>query len=196
MVLATEDAATNIILKTKCMKNLIIVLGLILVVSINSCKEVDKLTHFNMDYNSSVTIPSTIGINLPFDIYSPDIKTNSTETFEVNNTNKDLVEEAQLTDLSMTITSPTGNDFSFLKSIEIYLSADGLDEIKVAWNDQINGENKNTISLETSSENLEEYIKKDEIKLKVTTVTDEVILRDYDIDINSNFYIDAKILGI
>lgn len=178
------------------MKNLIIVLGLILVVSINSCKEVDKLTHFNMDYNSSVTIPSTIGINLPFDIYSPDIKTNSTETFEVNNTNKDLVEEAQLTDLSMTITSPTGNDFSFLKSIEIYLSADGLDEIKVAWNDQINGENKNTISLETSSENLEEYIKKDEIKLKVTTVTDEVILRDYDIDINSNFYIDAKILGI
>jgi len=167
-----------------------------LILFTSACKEVDKLTQFNMDYDESVTIPSTIGINLPFNLFTPPITTNSTESFEVNDTRKDLIEQIILKEMTLSISSPSGEDFSFLKSIEIYMSADGLDEIKVAWKDTIDNSVGNSIALETSSSDLQEYIKKDDINLKVTTVTDELILTDYEVNIHSNFFVDAKILGI
>lgn len=167
-----------------------------LILFTSGCKEVDKLTQFNMDYDESVTIPSSIGINLPFNLFTPPITTNSTKSFEVNDTRKDLIEQIILKEMTLSISSPSGKDFSFLKSIEIYMSADGLDEIKVAWKDNIDNSVGNSIALETSSSDLQEYIKKDEINLKVTTVTDELILTDYEVNIHSNFFVDAKILGI
>ncbi len=168
---------------------------LIIVSTFFACKKVDKLTQFDMDYDSSVKIESTIGFNIPFNIYTPDITTNSESTFESNNTHKDLIEKINLKTMEMTISSPSGDDFSFLKSIEIKISADGLSDVKIAWKDNI-PENANKIKLETSSADLKEYIKKDNFKLKVTSTTDEILTHDYTIDIHSVFFVDAKILGV
>jgi hypothetical protein len=52
------------------------------------------------------------------------------------------------------------------------------------------------IEINSEGQNLEAYVKKDEIKLRVETVTDEILTQDYDIKIHSEFFIDAKILGI
>jgi len=49
--------------------------------------------------------------------------------------------------------------------------------------------------LETTGTDLKEYIKADEFKLRVNTITDEVIATDHQIDINSVFFVDVKILG-
>lgn len=160
-----------------------------------SCKKVDKLTQFDLVYDSSITVESTYGIDIPFNIYTPNITTNSESTFESNDTRKDLVESIILKTMTMTVSSPAGEDFSFLKSVEIYISADGLSEMKVAWKDNIDNGTK-ILNLETSSSDLKEYIKKDDFKLKVTTTTDEVLTQDYTIDIHSVFFVDAKILGI
>lgn len=160
-----------------------------------SCKKIDKLTQFDMDYDSSVTVESTLGINVPFNIYTPDITTNSESTFESNNTHKDLIESISLKTMTMSISNPAGDDFSFLKSIEIYISADGLSDVKIAWKDDIS-DNTTELNLETSSTDLKDYVKKDSFKLKVTTTTDEVLTHDYTIDIHSVFFVDAKILGV
>ena len=159
------------------------------------CKEIDKLTHFNMDYNETVTIPSTIGINVPFNMFTPDITTNSEETFEINDTRKDLIEEIVLKEMTLEVASPAGEDFSFLKSIEIFINADDLDEQKIAWK-EVTGTVGNKLELETSSADLKDYIKKDSFTLRIKTVTDELLLSDYDINIYSKFFVDAKILGI
>lgn len=45
------------------------------------CKAVDKLTHFDMDYDESMVISSLIGVNLPFNLWTPAITTNSESTF-------------------------------------------------------------------------------------------------------------------
>ena len=159
-----------------------------------SCKKMHKLTQFNMEYVEVVTIQSSTGINLPFNIYTPDVQSNSETKFDNNNTKKKYIEHIELTDLDLTIQSPAGGDFSFLKSIEIYLSAPGLSEIKVAWNDNVPATTGNTLILQTINNDLQEYLKQDTFKLRVNTVTDEILTSDYDINVHCNFHVDARVL--
>ena len=161
-----------------------------------SCSEIDKLTQFNLTYNSSFTIPSSSLVDLPISLTTPDVETNSESKFESNNTKKDLIEEITLSKCALKIESPVEGDFGFLKSVFIYIKADGLNEVLIASKDDVPAEIGNILELETTNENLKEYIKKDSYSLKVKTTTDETIKSDHEIDIESVFYVDAKILGI
>ncbi|MEZ5002588.1 MAG: hypothetical protein R2730_06095 [Chitinophagales bacterium] len=161
-----------------------------------SCKLLDKLTQFNMEFDQEVTIPSSTVINLPFTIDTEDTETNSETTFEINDTRKDLVEEILLKQIDLTITSPSNKDFDFLKSVSIYISADGLEEMKVAWLDDIPDNPGNSLDLNKTNEDLKDFIKKDEFKLRLNTTTDQVITNNYKINIHTVFKVDANILGI
>ena len=161
-----------------------------------ACNQVNKLTQFSLDYDETIVIPSLIGLNLPFNLVTPSIKTNSAEIFEINDTRKNLVEEIQLEKLALNIIDPTDADFSFLESIEIYIAAEGLVEVLVAWKYDIDDSVGSTLILETSGDDLTSYIVSDEFTLKFTTVTDKIILSDHTIEIESRFFVDAKILGI
>ena len=174
-------------------KNIFIICLLAL---ITSCDKLDELTKFDMEYSQRATIPSSAGIDLPFDVFTPEIETNSESTFEVNDTRKDLIEEIKLTELEMVIISPDGADFSFLNSIEVYISADGLEEIKIAYLEEVADDAGSVITLDTSDTDLKEYIKSDEFSLRLNTVTDELMSTDHELEVNSTFFVDAKILGL
>lgn len=161
-----------------------------------SCDKLDELTKFDMEYSQRTTIPSSMGIDLPFDIYTPETETNSESKFEVNDTRKDLIEEIRLTELELVIITPTDSDFSFLNSIDVFISAEGLDEIKIASQPEVPENVGNTLNLETMDVDLKEYIKKDQFSLRLNTVTDEFISSDHEIEVNSTFFVDAKILGL
>jgi len=181
--------------------NIKLIIPVIAVLLFNACKSIDKLTQFDIPLSQTITIPAIIPIDIPFDIPTPDIMLDIETTYdlddsgyELNNTNKNLVEEVLLKELELTVIEPVGEDFSLLKSIEIYISADGESEEKVAWLN-IFPELNNT-KLETSKANLKKYILKDKINLRVKTVIDEINTRAYDIKIDAVFMVNAKILGI
>ena len=161
-----------------------------------ACNDLEKLTEFNMSYHSSVTIQKSTGLDLPITVFTPDVETNSESEFAVNDTRKDMVEDITLTGLDMTITSPTSQTFGFLKSIEVFIEADGLPEVQVAYQEEIPEEVGNVLSLETTGQNLKEYIIKDKFNLRVKTVTDEILSHDTDIKIDSRFFVNAKVLGL
>ena len=98
--------------------------------------------------------------------------------------------------IKLEISDPIDGDFSFLESIKIYISSENLEEKLIAWNEAVDPEAGNIIILETSNDDLQEYVKNDQIALRVNAVTDKLLLTDYTIDINSIFTIDARILGI
>jgi hypothetical protein len=156
---------------------------------------IGKLTQFNIEYNETVVIPSFTGINLPINIFTPDVKSNSESTFAVNDTRKDLVKEIKLIKLNLTLTSPSNGNFGFLKSIEIFISADGLSEKKIAWKENIPTNVDKFIELETTKTDLKEFIKQDEFKLRLNIIVDELLTSDHYIDVHSIFLVDAKILG-
>jgi hypothetical protein len=176
------------------MRNRILVFSCI-ILTIIGCKEIDKLTQFDMEFNETVVVPSSTGINLPFNILTPDVETNSESTFAVNDTRKDLVEEIKLTTLNLTLTSPSNADFSFLESISVFILAEGLSEAKIAWKDNIPDGIGTVLNLEITDADLKEYIKKDKFSLRLNTVTDEFLTSDHQIDVHSVFFVNAKILG-
>lgn len=163
---------------------------------INSCKEIDKFTQFTMEYNSSVSIPPNTPLNLPIDLMTPEIESNAEGTFAVNDTRKDLVEEILLTNLDLDLTSPDSSDLSMLNSVEVYLNADGLSEILVAWKDNIPDNIGTTLILDITENDLKEYIKKEDFNIRVKVVTDETFSQTHQIDINTRFFVDAKVLGV
>ncbi len=169
---------------------------LFVIISFFGCKELEKLTQFNMKYTESVVIPSSTGIDLPIDLSTPAISSNSESTFASNNTSKDLIEKIQLTDLELELTSPSGSDFSFLNDIEIYINASGVSETLIAWKHDIPDTQGTTLPLETTGVDLKDYIKQDNFSLRLKIVTDKLIAQDHHIDMNSIFRVDAKILGL
>ncbi|SDM00806.1 hypothetical protein SAMN05421823_109261 [Catalinimonas alkaloidigena] len=171
-------------------------LGILSIFLMGACQSVDRLTQFNMDYESSVTVSSGMSINLPFDMMTPDVTTNSESEFKVNNTRKDLIEEIRLTSMKMQITSPSSADFSFMKSIHIYLDAEDLGETEIAYLDDIPASPGRQLTLETTSADVQEYIKRDSFTLRVEAVTRKIPAQDVDIDIDSRFWVNARILGI
>jgi hypothetical protein len=172
-----------------------VVFSLLLFATMISCKVVDQFTKFNLAIKDTITINPTLAINVPFDIPTLPIPLNTTSTFELNNTHKDLIEEIYLSELKMTIIRPEGEDFSILKSIEIYIQAAGLEKQKIAWLDSISS-TATSIKLNVSNSDLKDYILKDNIELIAKTVTDEINTREYKIAINVKFLINARILGI
>lgn len=174
------------------MKNFIL-LSLV-IIGFYSCKEVDKLTQFNMEFNETATISSTVAISTPFDIITPEISTNSEATFSNNDTRKDLIEEIKLTTMDLTIISPANGDFSFLNSIEVFINADGLAETKIASKNNI-PDDATAVVMETVDVDIKEYVKAESFSLRFNTTTDELVSPDYDINIRSIFFVDAKVLG-
>jgi len=66
------------------MRKLIHVFALFIVIV--ACDKADELTKFNIEYKSSVTIPSSPAIDLPLEVFTPGMETNSDSEFEVNDT--------------------------------------------------------------------------------------------------------------
>ena len=163
-------------------------------VSLNSCKKVDELTTFDLAYSAKVTVPSNAVINLPFDLFTPDVTTNSESEFATKGTAKDYIDKINLTSLAMKITSPSTQRFVFVKSIEISISASGLSDIKIAQKLDVPDNIGTDLSLDILENNIAEYIKKDKFKLNVKVITDKSITSDVKIDINSNFRVKAKLL--
>lgn len=175
------------------MKNFLLIT---LLVVLNQCDVIDKLTQFNIDHQTEFTVASTTIINTPIDINTPDITTNSSSEFSNNDTRADLIESIKLTSLKLQISSPNDGNFNFLKSITIFIDADDLDEIEIANITDIPNDDLTSLSLSTTGDDLKAYIKKDSYTLRVETVTDQTISEDHDIIADSRFRVDAKILGI
>jgi len=125
---------------------------LMMFISLWGCKKLDKLTHFTLKYNETIIIPSSFGINLPVNIFTPDIESNSESEFKINNTRKDLIEEINLTSLKLIISSPSNADFGFLQSVNLYLNAEELPETKIAWKNEIPDDIGNELELEVTGD--------------------------------------------
>lgn len=159
------------------------------------CETIDRLTQFHIDYSTSVIVPASTGVNLPFNLMTPKIESNAESTMAVNDTRKDMVEEVSLSSLKLTLTSPSNEDFSFLESITIYINADGMAETKVAWKENVSATAGSVIELDVTGVDLKDYILKDEFTLRVNVVTDEFLATEHQIKVDARFFIDAKILG-
>ena len=59
-----------------------------MILILNSCDDLDKYTKFDLNFTQEVTIKASTSVNLPFNLPTPPVATNSESAFKTNNTNR------------------------------------------------------------------------------------------------------------
>lgn len=167
-------------------------ISLLFLVFIFSCKKLDSLMTFTISNESDFTVNSATPVNVPMNVSSPDVATNSSQEFKNNNANSKMVKDIHLNKLQLSISNPQNQSFSFLKSIHIYISTNSSNEIELAWLDSIPN-NTTTIELTPTPAKLDDYIKASSYSLRTSVVTREVPTQDIDIKISSKFKVSANL---
>lgn len=178
----------NNILKTS---NLILVCFILILFSCDKGS-----VSFYINDSSTTTIKSTLPfeINLPFNIPVGSVNSTSSQEYENNNTTPDLISDVSLEKLTVTITNPADEDFSFLKAIHISIEkSDGSDKKEIAYLDNISS-TANSINLNSTGENLVPYLQDDSYKLETSVTVREAPAHDIDLKIDLKFKVTAKLL--
>ena len=164
--------------------------SLILAVCIGSCDEIEEMLTFSVNDSTNIRIESGSPLNLPLEIPTPALTSNSRQEFENHNTHADLVREVKLQQLKVTITQPAGKSFSFLKNIRIFISADGQSEIELAALDNITTDS-GVIELIPTQQKLDAFIKASTYNLRTQITTDETLTQDVDARVDLRFRVTA-----
>lgn len=172
------------------MKSKLIALSLFLAVFVSSCSAVDDLLSFTISNQASIKIKSTSPINLPSEIITPDVTTNSSTEFANNKTKANLVKDVKLRSLQLTIDSPSGKTFTFLKSIHLYISTTNSDEIELAYQDNINS-TTSMVDLICTDKRLDQYIKADSYKIRTQVTLKETLTQDVTVKAAMKFKVTA-----
>lgn len=161
---------------------------------LSACNKENKGVTFSYTFNAEAVIPSSTGINLPINILSPDLTTNSGSSFEANQTTPALVRDIKMKQLELKIKSPNQTTFDFLRSIRIYISADGLAEREIAWATDIPENGARSLLLTTDLEtNYKEYIVKESVSLRVQATTRQLLTSDTRLEILPRFEVRASL---
>ncbi|WP_264536880.1 hypothetical protein [Flavobacterium sp. N1736] len=172
------------------MKSKLIAITLLLSLFLTSCDAVDDLLSFTISNEASIKIKSNSPINLPSEIITPDVTTNSSAEFSNNKTKASLVKDVKLKSLRLSITNPDGKTFAFLKSIHLYISTTDSDEIELAYQDNIN-ETTNTLDLISTDARLDKYIKADKYKIRTQVTLKETLTQDVTVKADMKFKVTA-----
>jgi hypothetical protein len=167
-----------------------VLLGVAILTFMIACDDVEKLLTFYINHQATFQVESTAPLNLPIIISTPDITTNSSQTFDNNNTSASHVKDIKLEEIKLTVTNPTDKTFSFLKSVKVLISTDQNNEIELASQDDI-PTTATTITLVPTSAKLDTYIKASSYKLKTSIVTREALTETVDIRADLKFKVTA-----
>lgn len=157
-----------------------------------SCKKIDELLTFTVNVENNFTVAASGPLSVPFDILTPQVTTNSSQQFKNNNSDVNKVKNIKLNKIDLQIVSPAGKTFSFLESVHIYISTNASDEIELGYLDNIST-NATSISLITTSESLDKYVKAPSYKLRTKIVTKQTLTQDVEIKNLCQFKVTANL---
>src|SRR5687768_1841620 len=175
------------------MRILLTYLVLMVAFVFTSCEKVDKLLTFYIEDEETIEIPSQFSNGFPLGALIPlspvPVSTNSEAEFANNDTRADLVKDVSLDNLKLTLADPNQN-FDFLKDIEIFISNDQNEELRIAfYNDIPLGQN--AIELTSTGAKLDKYLKAPSYKIITKARLRKAIANDITIKANMRFKVTA-----
>lgn len=156
------------------MKKLIIGLAA-LTLAVAGCDKVKDLAEINQDipYHEEVEVPFGLGggqplpTGIPVSLPSYAFATNYQSYLNQYNTSSDKVIHAKLKSLSMRITTPPSQNFDFLDTVRVYVSANGLPEKLAAYKYPV-PKSVQLVDMDIVDQNLKEYFLRDSMYVKIT----------------------------
>ncbi len=145
------------------------------ILSFTSCDKLKHLTDINKDieYKETVDLPGIPGGDtvvpaggLAADLPAYSIATNSKQYLAEYNTDAKLVTHVKLKSLTATLLQPSSQNFNFLDTLRLYVSATGQPEKLAAYKYGI-AKGQNTIEMDVVDFNLKEYFLQDSMYFRI-----------------------------
>ncbi|MDX5422028.1 MAG: hypothetical protein LPK07_11350 [Hymenobacteraceae bacterium] len=155
----------------------------------SACDKLDDLLTFYLNEEETIEIKSQFPIGLA-PIAPIAVTTNTEEDFKNNKTRAELVKDVTLNKLELIITDPQHENFNFLRKIEIYISADNKEEVKIAYLEEVPA-NVNSIELNSTNAKLDEYIKGDSYTIGTRATLAKPVSQDVTIKAKMRFKVTA-----
>ncbi len=165
-----------------------------LLIFLFSCDKIDKFTQFTVQTKSIFEIPAGTPVHDLVEADAQFLNLNE-EIFREFNTSTELIDKATIKEIKLNAVAPPDATFNFLTDVEVYFETDNLPRIRVAWLNNIQNDDKQTIKLEHLTDNLSEYLKDDHLKISAVFLTDEVLVQPVQIEVDASFLIEAEIIG-
>ncbi|MCJ8165412.1 hypothetical protein MKJ04_11210 [Pontibacter sp. E15-1] len=172
------------------MKRLVLGVVLLFAMMAVACEKLDELLTFYIEEEESITIESQFPVGTLVPLTPVTVTTNSEERFKNNKTRAELVKDVTLNRLNLSITDPQGGNFDFLKRIEIYISSEGQDEVKIAYLDEV-PQNATTLSLKSTNAKLDKFIKGDTYSIRTKAALAKPVSQDISIKADMRFKVTA-----
>ena len=164
----------------------------LLLISLFACEKIDRYTQFSVQTFTTFDVPADMAIQTPIIL---DAKTLilDTKIFEDFNTSTSFIDKATIKEIKLNIVNPLEVNFDFITDIELYIETNDLPKIRIAWLNNLQDEQKQTLSLEHLPDNLSEYLKREEVNISLVLLTDEVLTQPVQIEVNASFNIKAEV---
>jgi hypothetical protein len=157
--------------KTLCA---LVVLSLVFLGTTCKKKETNKLTEFDIEYTTNLSVPSnSIAINAPAQTVTfttPNIATEQSSKFSAQNTAQSLISEIKMTRFNVSAVG-TGANLDYLKSLTLYIKAANVGEELVASKSNI-PTGQTSVAMDLQDVNIKNFIFQDNIQFKVVATFD------------------------
>jgi hypothetical protein len=156
------------------------------------CKQIDKLLTFNINQSQTITVPKAAIIpGLTVSGAPVTIAADTKEEFRKQNTAAELVKDVTLKKLVMNLESPANEDFGFLKDVELFLGADNLPEVSIAYLRDIPADAGRTLELTSTNVKLDKYMKASSFTLRTRGTADDFVQDDIKVKVDLTFKVTA-----
>ena len=176
------------------MKNLWITI-IISSILLLSCKEINKLTHFYMNFSMDISVEPSSSNTSEASIWLTSIGDDFNNTIETNNSNIQHIEDVLIRNVIITIPTSSSKNQDNLKSIVVYIYADGQDLKKIAWLDDAAENKDNIYTLITSEDDLKEYFLSENNITKIEFTYQNQINTISNYNIQFSYFIGANLIN-
>lgn len=165
---------------------------LLIIPFLTGCDMLGELTKIPLPITQSITIPAT-PVPGSQTIETPVIETGLDSVLNESGASSDFIEEVKLSKMEFSISNGS-EDLSFLKDVNIYISATGKDDVKIA--SATNVGNVTELKFTTQDVDIKSFILGESFKLKIEVSTDEALSSATEIQLDMVFMMDLKVLGM
>ncbi len=155
-----------------------------------ACDKLDDLLTFYINHDETIKIESNFPVGAVVPVTPVTVSTNSEESFKNNKTRSEMIKDVTLNKLTLTISDPQGENFNFLKGIEIYISNAEQGETKLAYLEEV-PQNVSTLTLQSTNAKLDDYIKGDTYTIRTKATLAKPVSQDVSIKADMRFKVTA-----
>ena len=165
----------------------------IIAIVLISCKKIDKLTNFYFDISQEITFYTGDEPGSTIDVWTFNVLENRDTLYKENNSNVYGTNRIAISKMKLSSSDTLDNNMEYIESIEVFITANDMQEKKIAWLDKLPEEIKTSISLDFSDDDLKDYIVDKDYAKNIRIINKSTINIKASIDFSYTIYINSNL---